>query len=149
VPKHSLFPLSRPASRLRHIQADGLTRLGRFSLFAMAALYVAAGLNHFVAPGFYLSIMPPYIPAPRLMVQASGVAEVLLGLALLPTATRRWAGWGIVGLLVVFFVVHIDMLVRAEAYPDIPFPVLVLRLPLQVLLIYWAERATRPIRNRT
>jgi uncharacterized membrane protein len=49
-----------------------------------------------------------------------------------------------VALLVVFFVVHVDMILRHEAYPEAPLFVLILRIPLQFLLIYWAEWATRP-----
>jgi uncharacterized membrane protein len=120
------------------------SRARRISLVALTLMYVGAGTNHFVNPEFYLHIMPPFIPAPDLMVAASGVAEVGLGLALLPPATRRWAGWGIVALLVVFFVVHVDMILRHEAYPEAPLFVLILRIPLQFLLIYWAEWATRP-----
>lgn len=118
----------------------------RIGLVGLALLYVAAGVNHFVNPEFYLRIMPPFIPAPAFMVAASGAIEIGLGLAVLPPVSRRWAGWRIVAMLVVFFVVHIDMLVRPEAFADVPFVALVLRLPLQFLLIYWAEWATRPVR---
>jgi len=118
----------------------------RISIIALALMYIGAGANHFVNPAFYLHIMPPFIPTPALMVAASGVAEVLLGLLVLPVATRRWAGWGLVALLVVFFVVHVDMIVRHESYPEAPLPVLILRIPLQFVFIYWAEWATRPRR---
>jgi len=115
---------------------------------ALAVMYVTAGANHFMDPAFYLRIMPPFVPAPDFMVAASGVAEIGLGLGVLPATTRRWAGLGIVAMLVVFFVVHVDMLVRHDAYPDVPLVVLVLRFPLQLVLIYWAERATRPKTGR-
>jgi uncharacterized membrane protein len=116
----------------------------RVSLVALTLMYVGAGANHFVNPDFYVHIMPPFIPAPAFMVAASGVVEVGLGLALLPAATRRGAGWGIVLMLTVFFAVHVDMIVRHEAYPEVPLVGLILRIPLQFLLIYWAEWATRP-----
>jgi len=40
--------------------------------------------------------MPPYIPAHGLMVFLSGLAEVILGVALLFPATRTYAAWGII-----------------------------------------------------
>ena len=45
----------------------------------MALIYIALGINHFVNPGFYLRIMPDFIPAHEFMVAASGVAEIVLG----------------------------------------------------------------------
>ena len=63
----------------------------KLSLIVLILLYVGAGFNHFLNPDFYISIMPPYIPAHGLMVALSGVAEILLGLALIPKRTRRIA----------------------------------------------------------
>ncbi len=50
----------------------------------LAAFWIAAGVNHFVNPRFYLAIMPDYVPAHREMVLWSGVAEIVGGLAVIP-----------------------------------------------------------------
>ena len=34
-------------------------KAGKISLYLMAALYMLAGANHFVNPGFYRKMMPP------------------------------------------------------------------------------------------
>jgi uncharacterized membrane protein len=108
-------------------------------LYLMSLLYTAAGIYHFVKPRFYLAIMPPYIPNHSLMVALSGVAEIVLGIALLFPATRSWAAWGIILMLVVFLPVHIYMITSGK-FLKIPELLLYVRILLQFVLIYWAYR---------
>lgn len=117
--------------------------LYHLSLYLMATLYTLAGLNHFRAPGFYLKIMPPYLPAPEFLVFASGVAEAGLGLALFFPATRVMAAWGIIALLIAVFPANLYMAQKGSAVFGIPDWALLLRLPLQLLLILWAWAYTR------
>ncbi|MFM1921217.1 MAG: hypothetical protein RLZZ303_2851 [Candidatus Hydrogenedentota bacterium] len=113
-------------------------------LVLMAALYVTAGVLHFVNPGFYLRIMPPWIPWHGFMVAASGVAEIALGAGLLLPATRRWAAWGVVAMLAVFMLVHVHMMLNPGDYPGVAPAMLVLRTLLQFPLMLWAWWYTRP-----
>lgn len=103
--------------------------------------YLLAGINHFVHPAGYLSIIPSYIPFPKLMNALAGGFEVLFALMLAPLKTRPVAAWGIILMLIAFLPVHIDMLSRA------PFmlghirvtPLLAwARLLLQPVLMVWA-----------
>jgi uncharacterized membrane protein len=103
----------------------------------MAVFYIAAGVMHFVKPAVYVSIMPPYFPARRTLVFLSGIAEVLLGLALLPVATRPAAAWGIVGLLVAIFPANVYM-ATSDKFRRIPKWLRWARLPLQGVLVWWA-----------
>jgi uncharacterized membrane protein len=114
-------------------------------LYVMAALYVLAGLNHFRAPGFYLPMMPPYLPLPEALNYASGVAEILLGLALLNERARPFASWAIIAMLVVFLSVHVYMVQeRHGKFARISEVLLWARLPLQAVLIAWAWIFTKP-----
>jgi uncharacterized membrane protein len=113
------------------------------SLYLMALLYLAAGLMHFIKPGFFLKIMPPYLPAHQLLVALSGVAEVLLGLGLLFPATRSWAAWGIILLLIAVFPANVYM-AYAPPFQAISPWIRWGRLPLQGLLIWWAWQYTAP-----
>ena len=113
------------------------------SLYLMAALYTAAGVWHFVRPRMYLRIMPPWLPAHGSLVAASGVAEIVLGIGLLFPGTRVLAAWGIIAMLVVFLLVHVDMAVRPGASMGLPHWALYLRILLQGGLIYWAWTFTR------
>lgn len=113
------------------------------SATVMAAFYVLAGLNHFRDPGFYLPMMPSWVPAHGAMVALSGVAEVALGLGLLWPASRPWAAWGIVALLIAVFPANLQMFQDADKWTDMPRWGLAVRLPIQGLLIYWAWTLTR------
>ena len=108
-------------------------------IYIMSLLYTAAGIYHFIKPKFYLAIMPPYIPSHSLMVLLSGIAEVILGLALLFPATRSLAAWGIILMLIAFLPVHIYM-ISSGRFAKIPELILYVRILLQFVLIYWAYR---------
>jgi hypothetical protein len=63
-------------------------------LSVMGVFYVVAGLAHFVRPDFYLPMMPPWLPAHRELIFVSGLAEVVLGVAVLVPRFRRVAARG-------------------------------------------------------
>ncbi|RZL07520.1 MAG: DoxX family membrane protein [Hymenobacter sp.] len=109
----------------------------------LAVVFVGAGILHFIHPETYLRIMPPALPAPRLLVLLSGVAEVVGGLGLLLPATRRWAVWGLLALLVAVLPANVYMLQLHEQL-HIPQWVLWARLPLQPLLMWLVWRAGKP-----
>ncbi len=104
----------------------------------MAAFYIFFGVNHFRDPGFYLNIMPPYLPAHDAAVVWSGVAEVVLGGLVLWPRGQWLAAWGIVAMLVAFLPVHVHMLANNHLYPETPVLFLWLRFPMQALLLAWA-----------
>lgn len=106
--------------------------------YLLAAVFVIAGVLHFVIPKFYERITPRYIPARKVMVYVSGVLEVISGIFLLTTAFQKIGAWAIIVLLILFFSVHIFMLQDEKARMKAPKWVLVLRLLLQFILIYWA-----------
>jgi uncharacterized membrane protein len=92
-------------------------------------------------------MMPPYLPAHVALIYLSGLAEMILGLAVLVPATRTLAAWGIIVLLVAIFPANVHI-----ALHDVPvfgakdgagiwnF----VRLPVQGLLIAWAWWYTGP-----
>jgi uncharacterized membrane protein len=73
------------------------------------------------------------------MVMISGIAEICGGLGLVPGMTRRWAGWGLIVLLVAVFPANIHALSTGMtvAGHTVPRWLLWARLPLQVPLILW------------
>ncbi len=122
-------------------------KIVRASCFLMGALYVVAGLNHFVNEAFYVSIMPPYVPWHRPMVWISGVIEIGLGIAVFFPRTRSLAGWGLVAMLIAIFPANLHMALAEPGTYDAPGWGLWLRLPVQGLLIAWAIGCTRPERD--
>ncbi len=123
--------------------ADWQTTGTLISKWIFGILFVAAGIGHFVAPGFYMKIMPPYLPLHRELVLISGVAEVALGLLLLVPKTSRFAAWGLIALLVAVFPANIYVYQNRESFPQLPSFAHLLRLPMQAVLILWAYVYTR------
>ena len=104
----------------------------------MAAMYIIAGIMHFVKPKAYLRIMPRYLPEHKLLVSLSGIVEVLLGIGLCLSITKNLAVYAIILMLIFFLPVHFYMLSGEKAAAGIPKWILLLRIPLQFGLMYWA-----------
>jgi uncharacterized membrane protein len=109
-----------------------------------ALFFVFAGAMHFVVPGSYERIVPAWLPNATLLVQVSGVAEILGGIGLLVPNVRRFAGIGLIALLIAVFPANIEMLrlARVAGEPFFAQAALWLRLPLQPVLVWWVWRAT-------
>jgi uncharacterized membrane protein len=111
--------------------------------YALGLSFVAAGVNHFVDPAFYLKIMPPYLPWHLFLVYVSGLFEAVLGMALLVKRSTRLAAWGLMALLVAVYPANIHMALNRELYPEYNQALLWLRLPIQVVLmaaVFWYTR---------
>tara|TARA_R110002050_G_scaffold118467_2_gene235871 strand:+ start:4119 stop:4451 length:333 start_codon:yes stop_codon:yes gene_type:complete len=104
----------------------------------MAILYIAAGCFHFIKPKIYLRIMPRYLPNPKLLVYLSGALEILLGIGIWIPSLKTISIYTIISMLMVFLLVHFYMLSSKKASAGIPFWLLLLRIPVQFALMYWA-----------
>jgi len=118
-------------------------------LFGLAAFFINVGIDHFVNPDFYLSIMPPTFPLHSEAVYLSGLFEVLGGVCVLIPRIRKIAGWGLVALLIAVYPANIYMAITPEAFPDLPIALLYARLALQFIFFFWAYSVTRPAYNLT
>ena len=99
------------------------------SLFGLSVFFVYFGIDHFVNPDFYLSIMPPAFPFHTEAVYISGFFEILGGICVLIPSLRQLAGWGLVALLISVYPANIYMAITPEAFPDISIGLLYFRLP--------------------
>ena len=127
----------------------------RIGWWVLGVGYVLAGLMHFARLEYYLPMMPPSFPAPRALVELSGVAEFSLGLGALVLggripALRRWIAWGVIALLVAIFPANVHV-----ASANVPVfgaqegagALNYVRLPFQAVLIAWAWLYTRKRRG--
>ncbi len=105
--------------------------------YLMAAIYIIAGLMHFIRPKMYMRILPGYLPGHKFLVNATGLAEVVLGIALFFLMTKDIALYLIIAMLVFFLPVHFHMLFDKRASMGLPKWILILRIPLQFGLMYW------------
>ncbi|WP_229676875.1 DoxX family protein [Pedobacter psychrotolerans] len=85
--------------------------------------------------------MPKWLPAHGFLIYLSGVLEVILGIMLLFSRTKKLAALFIILMLIAFIPAHIYMI---QIAPFLLGKILItpfmawVRLPFQVLLIAWA-----------
>jgi uncharacterized membrane protein len=116
----------------------------RRSRGALAAFFIAAGVNHFVSRRFYEATVPPSLKdRAKRAVDVSGAAEIAGGVGVLLPRTRRVSGLGLVALLAAVFPANLYMAREPERFERIPRWALYARLALQPLMMLWAWRATR------
>lgn len=111
-----------------------------FHRYLIGASFMLAGILHFLKPAFFVQIMPDYIPRHTLMVYLSGVAEIAGGLGILLPEVRFEASIGLILLLIAVFPANIDMAVksiRKRGWSELYSILLIVRLPLQFVLMYW------------
>jgi uncharacterized membrane protein len=115
------------------------------SRIVLAALFAIAGTLHFIIPDQYAAIMPPWLPLHRELVYLTGVLQIAGGIGLLVPRTRRAAGIGLILLLIAVLPANVQMLLdaRAAGASTMWQALLLLRLPLQLVLIAWVWRASR------
>jgi uncharacterized membrane protein len=121
-----------------------MQRVKAISRALLGIASVAAGMNHFLSTGFYLRMMPSYLPWHTELVYISGVAEILLGILLLIRETSTIAAWGLIALLVAVFPANLQMALHPSTFPEFPEVALWVRLPFQAVLIAWASWYTNP-----
>ena len=85
------------------------TLLHNGTLGVLALFFIAAGISHFLGMGkFFVSIVPKGLPSPQLIVQLTGVLEVLGGVGLLIPATRTVTGICLIVFLIAVFPANIE-----------------------------------------
>lgn len=114
----------------------------RFNRVLLALAFLAAGINHFLLPDLYVRMMPEYLPAPKFLVQLSGVLEAALGALVLFESSRKLAGIGLALLLVAVFPANIQMALHPEQWPTLRPELITARLGLQPFFILWVLTAT-------
>ena len=118
------------------------------SLLLLAAFFILGGINHFLSTDFYVAMMPPYLPAHIALVYVSGLFELLGGMGVLFAKTRKWAGYGLIVLMLAVFPANIYMAMNPTLFAQsAPLWALYLRLPIQFIImgwIYWTTKADKP-----
>lgn len=110
-------------------------------------IFISVGVLHFTHPETFVAMMPDYLGHHAFWVSLTGVAELAGGLGLLIPAVRRWAGFGVLALLVAVFPANLHMAIHQITPPGltpVPWWVLWARLPIQPLAmlgVWWVALA--------
>ncbi|RXM47219.1 hypothetical protein [Flavobacterium sp. YO12] len=109
---------------------------------AMCVMLCFTAIAHFVFTKGMVMMLPEKIPFRTELVYATGIIEIVLGICLLISSTKVYAGW----ILVVFFIFllpaniyaaikHIDY--QNGTYNGNATSYLWFRIPLQIVFILW------------
>ena len=119
---------------------DSLAR--RFALVTLALCFVAVGIDHFLRTDFYVSIMPPYVPAHLELVLISGAFEIIGGLSLMLGCLRPLSGLCLMALLIAVYPANVHMAMNPELFPAFNRDFLYARLVVQFIFLYWVYEVT-------
>ncbi|MDR9417604.1 hypothetical protein [Gracilimonas sp.] len=107
--------------------------------YLIGTLFMLAGILHFVKPGFFMKIMPDYLPWHKPLVLISGFFEIAGGIGLMISSLQTIATWGLIFLLLAVFPANVEMF--RKYYRKRGFTLflwaLLFRLPLQFVMIGW------------
>lgn len=117
---------------------------------------IIAGIGHFIFPKGLDAIVPTFLPGdPRFWTYLSGIAEIIIGAALLSplsakfadTPIRLIAAYAALLLFIAVYPANIKMAIDWSSRP-MPDPLLAYaRLPLQFGLFYWAWSVIKAIKK--
>ena len=111
---------------------------------ALATLFAGSGVLHLARPEMYAALIPRGLPAPGVIVIASGVAELVCAAGLV--SRRSWAGPASAALLLAILPGNVQFALDQTASPVADSRVVAaawVRLPLQLPLIWAALQAGR------
>ena len=123
----------------------------------MGYILLGAGIGHFIFPGPLDSIVPPALPGdPRIYTYLSGVAEIVIGLALLSDFKVQVLGkplklWGAYGAFALFIAVYPANIYMAIDWSDraMPDPLIAYaRLPFQFYFLWAAWQLIKAVKRR-
>ena len=102
--------------------------------------FLVSGTFHLIAPAQFLPLLPDWMPYPLALVYISGVAELVAAIGLI--AKFRWAPIFTALVLLAVWPANWWAAIEATSNGEIVIAVIAwLRLPLQLLLIYWALKS--------
>jgi uncharacterized membrane protein len=108
----------------------------KISVITLFLLFIAGGLAHIYNPALSDGFIPSFLPKKAVHYLAA-VMEFCLAIGLLFPQTRKWAAWGIIGLLCFFLLLHIQDLFRDQPVIGSKIAAFI-RIPFQLIFIYFA-----------
>ena len=110
----------------------------RIARILVSLFFIYVGVLHFATPAPFLAIMPPALPWHLELVYISGFFEILGGLGLIWSRTRKSAAWGLILLLMAVYPANIHMLINEVYLPGMKGEKWMLwaRMPVQFVFAF-------------
>ena len=120
--------------------APGVARGRVAACWALADIYLVAGVLHLAAPDAFVLITPGWVPYPWQVIMATGLCEIAGSVGLMTRSLRRAAGIGLALYAVCVFPANVK-----HAIDGLPAGQVQLtwwyhapRLALQPVIVWWA-----------
>jgi uncharacterized membrane protein len=121
----------------------------------LAAFYLIAGVLHLVFPRPFIAITPRFVPAPEVVVWATGLAEIPGAIGLVQPFSRRLrqaAGWGLAAYALCVWPANVNHMLIDLARPSgglgLAYHVpRLLAQPLLIALALWVGECWPPRRR--
>ncbi|WP_047538518.1 DoxX family protein [Methylotenera versatilis] len=130
-----------------NFQSTNSNKLKIAARILVTAWFIIGGIMHFANPEPFLRMMPSYIPYHLACIYISGALELLGSIGLWIKPVRSLAGYGLMTLTAILTLTNIYMAQHANLFPGIPEWLLILRLPVQAVLIWLIWWCSRPEKN--
>ena len=117
-----------------------IDRIRAILRWLLAAAYLFVGIAHLRSPGFFLPIMPGWVPFPRETILITGMCEILGAFALLSPRLRHAAGCMLALYAVCVFPANIKHAIDdlSGVHAGLGWGYHGPRLLLQPVLVWWA-----------
>lgn len=116
----------------------------KIGLAIVVTWFLLGGIAHFALVDAFVSVVPPSLPQPKLLVYVSGVFELLGAIGVLLPRWRRRAGIGLILLTIAVTPANIYMWQHPDLFPVVSPTFLGIRLWLQLALIACIAWSTWP-----
>jgi len=134
--ENSILPLTEPRKASQN-----------FALFLILIWFTIGGVTHFTHSELFVQIVPPSLPGKLWIVWFTGVCELLAVIGLLIPKWRRATGWWLIVFSVCVWPANIYMWLEAEQFAPMSEVFLLLRVPLQIVLIWMIWHAAIRVRK--
>jgi len=122
------------------MQKERLSTMRSAMRWMMAALYIAAGIAHLVAPEKLLAITPSWVPFAPQIILVTGLCELAGAVALVTRPLRHWAGYALATYAICVWPANFKHAMNGIDLPYIANSWLYHgpRLAFQPVLVWWA-----------
>jgi uncharacterized membrane protein len=132
-----------------HMTARREGKVRRITRLLLIIFYCTAGVAHLVFTDAMVRIVPPWIPQPKLVVLATGVAEIAGALGLVTVRWRHAAGWSLAAYALCVWPANVQhAIIDLGTGTGLPVAYHVPRLLLQPFIIWWALWASGAVTDR-
>ncbi|WP_405368302.1 MauE/DoxX family redox-associated membrane protein [Nonlabens sp. Asnod2-A12] len=118
----------------------------KLSLFTFIAVYLIAGIMHFIKPDIYLEVIPDWLGNKLLINYIAGSVELIVASMAVFSKTRKMAGYLTIAMLLAFIISHVYFLLNCSCAGDLCIPSWIgwsRLLIIHPILIYWAYKITK------